>query len=481
MSTNTTIYDPEILERMILRGILLNERFRKAVFEYKLVTFQNNSTEKIYMKLKKEFTEFGRFSGMDSLLGHFTEDRDTIKAEFMLIDALDFDPIANEALLVRETDKYLKIQAQKKLLVDSVNTLEEGNPTVEIFDKLRETESFVLSGSGFEQFSPAVDFLQVDLGEVSYHLFPIIGEASITMLCAARGTGKTLFAMYAADAIAKGQDFCCWENRSGPQRVLYFDGEVYHKEFQQRLRQMEPSQTLLTYCRTYSDMQGHKALLLSEESGRTEIKRFIIEQGIKFVVFDNLASLCVGIDENQKRDYDPINQFFLSLRGLGVSVMILHHTGKSGAQRGTSGREDNVDSIIQLVDRKEGAAEARFELYFEKFRGMVTAETKALVRKRELKCVQHDAGKWVWLFEEARLDRNPDFVAGVLAGKSQAELAALHNVTQYRVKSTVDMMIHQNIIQRSGSRRGVSYEITDKGREYYGDEWHVIEVKMIEL
>jgi hypothetical protein len=194
-----------------------------------------------------------------------------------------------------------------------------------------------------------------------------------------------------------------------------------------------------------------------------------------------LASLCVGIDENQKRDYDPINQFFLTLRGLGVSVMILHHTGKSGAQRGTSGREDNVDTIIQLVDRKDGAAEAKFELYFEKFRGMVTAETKALVRKRELKCVQDETGKWIWYFEEARLDRDPDFIAGLLGGTSYRELAASHSVTQYKVKATVDWMIHQNIIQRSGSRKGVSYEITDKGRDYYGEEWALIEIKMLEM
>jgi hypothetical protein len=476
--------DLELLEKMIIKGVCENQHYRKVVLEkFKPEYFQSDSIAKIFKVISKHVREFQSIPSDTIITGAFSEEREGMQAELSEIKSMDFDTVANQKYLVDETGKYLIDQSRRKLMMDSVLAIENKNERElkVCSDKLSETFSLALSGSGFEQFSTAVDFLQVELGEVSYHLFPIISEASITMLCASRGTGKTLFAMYAADAIAKGQSFCCWENRSGPQKVLYFDGEVYHKEFQQRLKQMEPNENLFKYCRTDADQQGYKPLLLSDESSRAEIKRFIIEQGIKFVVFDNLASLCVGIDENQKRDYDPINQFFLTLRGLGVSVMILHHTGKSGAQRGTSGREDNVDSIIQLVDRKEGAAEAKFELYFEKFRGMVTSETKALVRKRELKCLQDEAGKWVWYFEEARLDRDPGFIAGLLAGKSFRELAASHSVTQYKVKATVDWIINQDIIQRSGSRKGASYEITDRGRDYYGEEWGLIEARVVDM
>jgi putative DNA primase/helicase len=59
---------------------------------------------------------------------------------------------------------------------------------------------------------------------------------------------------------------------------------------------------------------------------------------IGLVILDNIAALIPGIDENSKQDWDPINQWLISLRILGLAVVLLHHAGKSGKQRGTSGR-----------------------------------------------------------------------------------------------------------------------------------------------
>lgn len=52
--------------------------------------------------------------------------------------------------------------------------------------------------------------------------------------------------------------------------------------------------------------------------------------------------------------------------------MFIHHAGKSGAQRGTSKREDILDTVILLKHSNdyEASAGACFEIYFEKSRGM---------------------------------------------------------------------------------------------------------------
>ena len=42
---------------------------------------------------------------------------------------------------------------------------------------------------------------------------------------------------------------------------------------------------------------------------------------IKLWVIDNLASLAAGLDENKKRDWDPVNQFLLELRFAGISTI----------------------------------------------------------------------------------------------------------------------------------------------------------------
>ncbi len=51
--------------------------------------------------------------------------------------------------------------------------------------------------------------------------------------------------------------------------------------------------------------------------------------------------------------------------------MFVHHAGKGGQQRGTSRREDVLDSVISLKRPEDYRATegARFEVHFEKARG----------------------------------------------------------------------------------------------------------------
>jgi hypothetical protein len=61
----------------------------------------------------------------------------------------------------------------------------------------------------------------------------------------------------------------------------------------------------------------------------------------------------------------------LRQRAAGKSVLLIHHAGKGGGQRGTSRKEDVLDSVISLkrpvdYDSSEGA---RFEVHYSKARG----------------------------------------------------------------------------------------------------------------
>lgn len=66
------------------------------------------------------------------------------------------------------------------------------------------------------------------------------------------------------------------------------------------------------------------------------------------------------------------------MRKRGKSILFVHHANKSGHQRGTSKREDALDTVIKLAhpeeyDYSEGA---RFEVYFEKTRGFYGNDAK---------------------------------------------------------------------------------------------------------
>jgi hypothetical protein len=68
----------------------------------------------------------------------------------------------------------------------------------------------------------------------------------------------------------------------------------------------------------------------------------------------------------------------LAQRAANRSVLVVHHAGKGGGQRGTSRKEDVLDTVISL-SRPPGyvASEgARFEVRFTKSRGFWGAEAE---------------------------------------------------------------------------------------------------------
>jgi putative DNA primase/helicase len=63
----------------------------------------------------------------------------------------------------------------------------------------------------------------------------------------------------------------------------------------------------------------------------------------------------------------------LKLRRRGVAVLIIHHAGVNGRQRGTRRREDALDTVIALRRPGDYSPEqgARFEVHIEKARALV--------------------------------------------------------------------------------------------------------------
>jgi len=71
-------------------------------------------------------------------------------------------------------------------------------------------------------------------------------------------------------------------------------------------------------------------------------------EGVELLILDNLSSLTVGCARTIPDAWSPIQQWLLQLRRRGISVLIIHHAGKTGGQRGTSRREDVLDTSFLL-------------------------------------------------------------------------------------------------------------------------------------
>lgn len=225
------------------------------------------------------------------------------------------------------------------------------------------------------------DLLTMNLPERGHVLYPVIPEQGLTMLYAPRGLGKTWAALSIAYAVATGQNvFGGWTAKT-PRKVLYLDGEMPARTMKDRLTAiaagcgkapMEPNfLRLLT-----PDLQTGCMPNIATFEGQEELTPIL--EGIEFVVVDNIATLGRHGRENESESWTPVQGWLLRLRQAGKSVLLVHHSGKNGNQRGTSAREDILDTVIAMKRPEDYQTEegARFEVHLEKARGMYGAEAK---------------------------------------------------------------------------------------------------------
>jgi RecA-family ATPase len=225
-------------------------------------------------------------------------------------------------------------------------------------------------------------FLQMELPPRELLLSPILPKAGLCMIHAYRGIGKTHTALGIALAVASGGEFLGWI-ASKPRGVLYIDGEMPASVLQERLARIVTMHNI-------SELQGTLKILtpdlqlnglmpdLSSTEGQQIINQYITDE-IDLVIADNLSCLAPSIKENDASDWAPIQTWVLNLRSRGKSVLLIHHSGKSGAQRGSSKKEDVLDTVITLERPKDydSSQGARFIVKFEKSRGFYGEDAKS--------------------------------------------------------------------------------------------------------
>lgn len=215
------------------------------------------------------------------------------------------------------------------------------------------------------------ELLEVRVKPREQILAPWLPAQGLAMVHAYRGTGKTYVALGIAVAVAAGGRFLRW-HAPRPRSVLYIDGEMPAQALQERFArtirtsEVQPAAALRIVTPDFQDLGMPN---LAGREGQRTIESCL--EGVDLLIVDHLSALCRGGRENEAESWLPVQEWGLKLRSQGVSVLFLHHSGKTGLQRGTSRREDVLDSVIQLsraadYSPAEGAA---FEVHFEKARG----------------------------------------------------------------------------------------------------------------
>jgi DNA-binding CsgD family transcriptional regulator len=121
----------------------------------------------------------------------------------------------------------------------------------------------------------------------------------------------------------------------------------------------------------------------------------------------------------------------LELRRAGKAVLFIHHTGKGGAQRGTSKREDVLDSVLLLkrpedYDASQGA---RFIGQFDKARGFYGPDAESFEAAL--------GADGAWAVKGVTADRDAEVREMLEQGFSADDIArdlSIHRSTVFRIK-----------------------------------------------
>jgi putative DNA primase/helicase len=255
------------------------------------------------------------------------------------------------------------LQNLKKILARSF----PGHSTVPIREAVCEPKQRSLEAIGI------TDFLKLDVPAREMLLSPILPERSLAMLYAPRGVGKSWLGLSIGLAVAAGECLLRW---SAPRQrnVLYVDGEMPMVSLQERLREISVgmgSSIPNDRFRILAADQIENGINLSNEEGQQEVEPLLA--GIDLLILDNLSTLLTSRSESASDAWVPMQNWLLALRRRGISVLLVHHAGTNGRQRGTSRREDALDTVIALRRPEDYSPEqgARFEIHLEKLRNRV--------------------------------------------------------------------------------------------------------------
>jgi putative DNA primase/helicase len=216
------------------------------------------------------------------------------------------------------------------------------------------------------------ELLKTEFPPRSHMLAPWLPDKGSAMIYGTRGIGKTWIALGVAHVISSGGEFLCWR-APRPRRVLYIDGEMPAATLQERYA------AVVAASRRDVPRENFRLLAADvQQDGLPDLadpdaQRFY-EPAIKdaeLVIVDNLSTIARGLRENEADAFGPVQSWLLALRAADRSVLLVHHAGKGGGQRGTSRKEDVLDTVISL-SRPTGCSAsegARFELRFTKNRG----------------------------------------------------------------------------------------------------------------
>ena len=217
-------------------------------------------------------------------------------------------------------------------------------------------------------------FIARDFPEPEYLLNPILAKQQIRQIFAKAGTGKTLYALHEAAAVASGYDFLNFKHNGHKTPVLYVEGEMDSASIKNRLNDIQDAYEMqdkilnmnFIFFATLAIQNQMHFESLTNEIGRlnVEITAEQIEKqtGIKPIIYlDNITALTV-MQEKEGAEWVVMMQWLSKLRNKGYHVTFLHHPTKTGeTASGSNIKERSIDIDMKLTTPDEKTVIEEYE------------------------------------------------------------------------------------------------------------------------
>jgi AAA domain len=188
----------------------------------------------------------------------------------------------------------------------------------------------------------------------------IVCQSGLTMFAGAPGAKKTWLVMFIAALVAGSASSFLGLPILISGLVVFVDEESGPRRFKRRLGQMMRSLSLMGplvdgLAMRVLSLQG---INLLEGPTFAELEAYVAEHRPVLLIFDALADLMLGGDENAVKDTQPV---FMKLRRLAeqyqLGIIIIHHTNKQGGYRGSTAISGALDALFKVEAKANNVVE----------------------------------------------------------------------------------------------------------------------------
>jgi archaellum biogenesis ATPase FlaH len=188
------------------------------------------------------------------------------------------------------------------------------------------------------------ELLALQLPDLEWIIEGLIPRGSFSMLFGREKAGKSLLANDMGLCVALDEPFLDRAVRSGP--VVFVSAEEHIREVRSRMRKRVGARSdVAVYLLQVDGTHDGYVMRIDQGQGVQDIVDVIAEYEPALMIFDVLRELHSG-KENEVDDMAPILQPIRSIaHETNTAIVMVHHAGRSGEYRGSTGIGGAVDQL----------------------------------------------------------------------------------------------------------------------------------------